>query len=519
MKGERYKRELEGLKTRLRIKELELSLYRHTERLYNKGFHIDRICGLLMDGIKEAIHTEDIFIHLKDPVRGTEAGSLVSGRFRKEEFLKKAILLTEKTIEEGGPLYKEEQAMLVLPVKVKGSGCGAIGVVVEGDRREAQKILRGIAGQLASLIERKSMFDTLEEKVAQLSALHEVGSLLVSTLDEKTVRERAISSITRLIGAEAGSLLLVDKERRELYFEVALGEKGDRVKTIRLKLGEGIAGWVAKHGKAIIVNDVTGDDRFQSRVDRHSRFRTRSIICVPVRIKNDIIGVLEGINRIDGEFTEKDLSILELFSNQVAIALDNARLYKEIRDTFYATSEALADAIEKRDPYTGGHTKRVFQYSMAIAEELGLDDKTKEDVRFAAVLHDVGKIGIDDCILRKQDRLNREEQDIMETHPQLGAEILSHIPHLKDVVPGILYHHERVDGNGYPEGLEEEDIPVIARIISVADTYDAMTTTRPYRKALSREAALRELRRCADTQFDRTVVNAFVRAFKKRRCR
>ncbi len=513
--NERYRKEVESLKERLRLREAELSLYRNMEKLYNKRFDVDRVLGILADVLKDAIPSEDVFIIVDADACGIEIAPLTSGRFAKRGGQKLATLLKERAVEEGRLFYDDRQRVMVAPLKVRRRVCGAIGVGVDGDTRERARIIRLVSGQLSSLIEKRSVFNALEEKVAQLSALHEVGSLLVSTLDEKVVRERAISSITRLIGAEAGSLLLVDRDRKELYFEVALGEKGERVKTIRLKLGEGIAGWVAKYGKPLIVNDVTKDKRFQSRVDKYSKFKTRSIICVPVRIKDDIIGVLEGINKIDGDFTADDLSMLELFSNQVAIALDNARLYKEIRDTFYATSEALADAIEKRDPYTGGHTERVLQYSIAIAEELGLDEKTRENVRFAAVLHDVGKIGIDDCILRKQDRLDHKEQDIMKTHPQLGAEILSHIPHLRDVVPGILYHHERVDGSGYPEGLEDGDIPVIARIISVADAYDAMTTTRPYRKALSKDAAIKELKRCAGTQFDRAVVNAFVRALKK----
>ncbi len=238
------------------------------------------------------------------------------------------------------------------------------------------------------------------------------------------------------------------------------------------------------------------------------------MICAPVKIHGKVIGVIQAINRIGVTgFTSDDLKLFQLFANQVAIALDNARLYEEVQETFYATSEALAEAIEKRDPYTGGHTKRVLKYSLAIAEELVLDIETTETLKLSAVLHDIGKIGITDNILGKDAPLTDTEVSEMNNHTKLGVEIIKHVPQLKKVIPGIRYHHERVDGFGYPEGTKK--IPLIARIISVADTFDAITTTRPYRKGLPIDLALKELKTNSGKQFDRPVVNAFVRAQKK----
>jgi len=358
--------------------------------------------------------------------------------------------------------------------------------------------------------------DGLDDRVKQLSTLHEVGSLLISTLDQNVIRRRAMVAITRLMRARAGSLLLVDEEAGELYFEVAIGEKGERLKEVRLKIGEGIAGWVAEHGRPLIVPDVSRDKRFSPRGDRTSDFTTRNIICVPVKIRDRTIGVLQAINkRGGGEFTSSDLEVFRLFSNQVAIALDNARLYEEIGETFHATAAALAEAIDQRDPYTGGHTKRVLEYSLAIAGELDMDPSEMKTLRLSAVLHDVGKIGVKDKVLRKPTPLEEEETEAMKLHPLLGAEILKHVPQLSAVIPGMLYHHEHYDGSGYPEGLAGEDIPLVARIISVADTFDAITTDRPYRQGLSTEAAFAELLRHSGAQFDRTVVEAFLRAFEE----
>jgi putative nucleotidyltransferase with HDIG domain len=181
---------------------------------------------------------------------------------------------------------------------------------------------------------------------------------------------------------------------------------------------------------------------------------------------------------------------------------------------FFQTAESLADAIEKRDPYTGGHTQRVTLYSMAIAQYLPLEPVEKKWLKIAAVLHDIGKIGIEDQILKKPGQLSPEEYDVIKHHTDLGAEIIDHIRQLKEIIPGVKYHHEQINGRGYPNGLKGEDIPLIAKIVSVSDTYDAMTTDRPYRHALTKKAALRELKRCSGTQFDRKVVEAFMKAYR-----
>ncbi len=350
----------------------------------------------------------------------------------------------------------------------------------------------------------------IEKKVKQLEALIKMTSLVNSTLDTKEIRKRAIEAAQSLVEAEAGSLLLVDEETGELYFEVATGEKGEKVREVRLKKGEGIAGWVAEKGEAVIVDNVKKDPRFFSGVDQKSDFTTRDIIAVPVRTKDKNIGVLEAINKKNGHFDNDDLEILQAFSNQLAIAIENANLYKELKETFYGTIEALAETIEKRDPYTGGHTKRVMNYSLLIGKAMGLSPKELENLKLAAILHDIGKIGIRDRVLLKEGKLTDEEAMQMNMHPKYGAEILGHIKQLKDVIPGMRGHHERYDGSGYPDGLKGKEIPLFARIIAVADAYDAMTTDRPYRKGLSKETAIEELLKHAGKHFDPDIVRIFV---------
>jgi HD-GYP domain-containing protein (c-di-GMP phosphodiesterase class II) len=539
------RQEVATCRKRLNIMNIELGIYREIGGLVAKGVSRSHILGRLMDFVLKALETDSGTLYLLDPEKKELVFEVVKGKSAKRLKglrMKAGTGIAGRVAKTGRPYIsadlerdrhwlgiKTEEAqknMLAVPLVVKKKVIGVIEVIHKKGRGRSEKssgagrftkadlkVLSSIANHFSILMERISLFAELDDRVKQLSTLHEVGNLLISTLDKSVVRHRAMEAITRLMRAETGSLLLVDREKGQLFFEVALGEKGKVLKEIRLNIGEGIAGWVAEHGRSVIVHDVAKDKRFQKRFDEKSEFKTRDMVCVPVKIKGNVIGVLQAINRIDGSFSDDDLRLFELFSNQVAIALDNARLYEEIRDTFYATSEALAESIEKRDPYTGGHTKRVLGYSLAIARHMEMSKEELEIVKLSAVLHDIGKIGVEDKILRKEAPLDSIELAAMKMHPQYGSEILGHIPQLKEVVPGMLYHHERLDGLGYPKGLTNGSIPLVARIISVADTFDAMTTTRPYRKGLPSSVAFSELTKFSGTQFDGDVVNAFIKAF------
>jgi putative nucleotidyltransferase with HDIG domain len=381
---------------------------------------------------------------------------------------------------------------------------------------ENDLMLIGRVGNLAALLVDNVRLGKMRDRnLTEISELMEISGILNSSLDPSVVREKAITVVTRLLECEVASLLLVDEATDELYFEVALGEKGNRVKEIRLKKGEGIAGWVAAHNQPLLIDDVKNDPRHSRRFDERSKFETRNMICVPMAIKEKVVGVLQAINKLrNGGFSQADLDLFISLSHEVAIAVDNARLYNELRETFYQTAEALADAIEKRDPYTGNHTRRVMHYSMAIARFLDLTDTERENLRLAAILHDIGKIGVEDSVLQKDSELNNDEYHKIMRHPEIGVDILGHIRRLEGVIPGIQSHHERIDGKGYPLGIRQHSIPLIARIISVADTFDAMTTDRPYRAALSADEAVEELKRFVGSQFDRAVVDAFIKSYE-----
>ena len=355
----------------------------------------------------------------------------------------------------------------------------------------------------------------LEKRLKQLETLIIVSGMVNSSLDPLVIREKTIEAAMRLLEAEAASLLLIDPETGDLFFEVALGESKSKIKEVRLKAGQGIAGWVAQKGEPAIIHDVKSDPRFFKGADEKTDFVTRNIICVPVKTKEKIIGVLEAINKKEGKFVVGDLEIFIALANQVAIAIENSNLYHELKDTFITTAEVLAETIDLRDPYTGGHTKRVKNYSLAIGRELGLPHEVLDRLQISAILHDIGKIGIRDDILMKEGRLNQDEFEKMQMHPRFGAELLNHVKQLKDIAPGVRGHHEKYDGSGYPDKLAGKDIPLFARIITVADTVDAMMTNRPYRNALTMQDVMKELYKYTGTQFDGEIVAAFIKAYKE----
>lgn len=361
--------------------------------------------------------------------------------------------------------------------------------------------------------------ELVKMQMAELNTLLEVGKAISSTLDLDDLLRKIMSMATKVMRCETSTVYLVDRETNELYFHIVQGDAkvGAKLQEIRLPMGTGLAGWCAKENAPVIVPDTSKDPRFFKAADKKSGFVTRSMICVPMRLKDEVVGVLQVLNRTgDIPFNEHDLEMLEAVANQAVSAIDNARLYDNIQKVYLATIEVLATAIDAKDPYTQGHSARVTQYSIAVAEELSLSKKEVENVRIAGLLHDVGKIGIKDSIIRKPGRLTDEEYAIIKGHPSIGAKILRPVGFLADKVPGVLHHHEYYDGRGYPDHLVGEAIPLMGRIICVADAFDAMTTNRPYRKGLSVNTAVAELKKFSGKQFDPICVEAFMRAFEKK---
>jgi HD-GYP domain-containing protein (c-di-GMP phosphodiesterase class II) len=234
-------------------------------------------------------------------------------------------------------------------------------------------------------------------------------------------------------------------------------------------------------------------------------------VLAPVRRDESVLGLLAAGDRLegDGAMSNWERTLVETAAGHLAVFLDNARLYRDLDAMFMGAMSALVSAIDAKDPYTRGHSQRVALLSRQIAEAAGLSGDDLKHIHIAGLVHDVGKIGMPEAILRKQSRLTDEEFAVVKQHPEIGWRILRDIPQFAPVLDGVRFHHERFDGRGYPHGLKGEGIPLFARIIAIADTFDAMSSTRTYRAAKPREAVLAEMQSCAGTQHDPRLFQSF----------
>jgi HD-GYP domain-containing protein (c-di-GMP phosphodiesterase class II) len=396
---------------------------------------------------------------------------------------------------------------------------------------EELAVLNLLGNRMVSEIEKARLLNEANRREKRLSALVDIISQLTTTLERDQLLTLIMNHARELLEVEATSVWELDEQSQVLRLHVATGDRGEKLKAVTVPVGQGLIGECVKTGKRILVDDVTQDPRHNKQVDQRSGFVTRSILSVPLRapsiqlgpergeLKESIIGGAQAVNkRGGGAFVEDDIALFEALASQAATVLQLARLYENTQKLFEGVVNVVAGAIDAKDPYTEGHSRRVSEFSVAIAEELGLSKEQIYHIRLGGILHDVGKIGVPDAILKKPDRLTDEEMDEMRQHPTKGYEIMQQEELrwlLRDELPALLEHHERLDGGGYPNGLKGDQIHEIGRIVAVADVFDALTSDRPYRAGMSVDEAFAILRRGAGTELDTTCVEALWRARQK----
>jgi putative methionine-R-sulfoxide reductase with GAF domain len=352
---------------------------------------------------------------------------------------------------------------------------------------------------------------TETENKADLELVYGVDKKIRSSPRMTQMLEQVIKTAQKTLGISAASVLLFGDNEEELFFEVATGPVGKVLRQVKLSTQYGIAGQVARTGKPLIVNDVTRSEKFHKMIDDTTGFQTRSLVCAPLLIQRRILGVIEVLNKLDGtEFNEQDLDAVVSIATITAMAIENTRQYQTVLEAFKNTIVTLASAIDAKDPLACGHSQRVMEYTLMAGAYFSFSSEEMEILRNAAVLHDIGKIDIDCCILNKKNALTPEEWDKIRQHPVHGANLLKDITSLEKASDLVLHHHERFDGKGYPSGLKGEEIPLGARLIAIADAFDTMTTGRSYRQPMSIEQATKELKNYSGTQFCPVAVTAFV---------
>ncbi len=353
----------------------------------------------------------------------------------------------------------------------------------------------------------------LKIRTQQVNLLYNIGQEISSSLNINDVLESVVDNILSAWDAEICSVLLYDSSTDQLKVAAAIGLDPKIINTIRIKPGESISGSVYLKGDAIFVKDIEHDNRFAKK--NVEKYYTHSLISAALVVKGKSIGVINVNNKESKQpFCEDDLYLIKSIAAQAAAAVENARLFSELEATYLRAVLALTTAIDARDHYTSSHSEHVTAYALAIAKKMDLSASETEMIKKACQLHDIGKISINDSILTKPGKLNAEEWAQIKQHTLKGAEILKPLIFLNGVIDLVKEHHERFDGKGYPFGIQGEKILKGARIIAVADSYDAMTTKRPYSNALTREEAIAELNRNKEKQFDPEIVDAFLEVLK-----
>ena len=411
--------------------------------------------------------------------------------------------------------FQQLNTLLIRTVgRLSGMGNPTVSTVIQD--------ITWVSQSLADL--EQNIGDQLNVRQSQLGALMGVGRAINSSLGQQQVLEAVMDAVVKLMGAERGFLMMLDQSDGKLKFEIARGMSNVNLGADEFKLSMTIARRVAETGEVIITTNAQEDPRFANQMSV-AAYRLRSILCVPLKIKNKLIGVIYVDNKVHtGIFGEGDRKLISAFADQAAVAIDNARLFENLKSTnfdlevakveleiaYESTLKGWVDALDLRDKETKGHTERVTTLTERLARDMGLQSDELVHIRHGALLHDIGKMAIPDEILLKKGKLTDEERACMQEHPSRAYKMLAPIEFLRSAIVIPHCHHEKWDGTGYPLGLKGEEIPFYARIFAVIDVWDALTSDRPYHKALPHDVVREKIKADSGKHFDPRVVDAFL---------
>ncbi|MDQ7028696.1 MAG: GAF domain-containing protein [Ardenticatenia bacterium] len=377
---------------------------------------------------------------------------------------------------------------------------------------EELHLLELFADQAAIAIQNARLVHSLRERIQQLTVIARASTALRGAVDVEGCAATAAEHAAQLAHADVALLYLIDEERPQAIPVGTFGvPDGNRLQ--RLTLDNDIIGRVIRTQRPYRTKDICND---LCRTRRDFWREMGPGLHVPLRTDNgDVLGTIVVARRKDPDhfpppFTESEEALLTTLAEITANALQRIRSHAELEEAYFQTVLALAKAMDARDTYTSDHSERIAELATAVARRLGFDEDMIHTIRLASQLHDIGKIGVPDAILRKPGPLTDEEWEVMKRHPEIGANIVAPVRKFREVAELILAHQERYDGSGYPRGLKGDEIPIGARILAVVDAYSAMTEDRVYRRALSKEEAIAELKRCSGTHFDPRIVEVFL---------
>jgi len=421
------------------------------------------------------------------------------------------------------------RVMALLPLVGKREYQGLIVCVciMRGDREldcfseKKRGLMQAVANQVSVALEearhyKESLVTAMElsRKVETIGTFSRISRAILSTLDAEAIMELTARMVHRLVPCDWLRIIDIDKEQREFVFTAGFAD-GEPRKSVTTPFAKTSLTAMLDTRRPEYIPDLKNYASAKGLEKDLAAEGYRSVLRIPIIVKGEVSGVLGLMSRRVSAFRPSDFATLGDLSYHVGVALANARLVRDLEDFSMGTIAALARSIDAKSSWTHGHSERVTAIALAIGGEMGFDEMELKDLRVAGLLHDIGKIGTYEAILDKRGRLTDEEMREIRKHPARGAEILGPIRQLRHLLPVIRGHHEFFNGEGYPDGLKGEEIPLQARILSVADTVDAMSADRPYRKGQSTERIIEELKRCSGTQFDPQVVEAYLQWMEK----
>ncbi len=355
----------------------------------------------------------------------------------------------------------------------------------------------------------------LEENIRNLelakrtlhSVLAKVGEGISSMDNIDSFLSLILETVTEALSGRKGVLLLRDEKRDDLYVKSVYGKSYDKSKQIRVDLQDEIFKEIIGSRQPVVIQDVPRNGPLQSLL-------RAPLLCAPLLLHDQVLGIIIISDRMTDEpFDEEERNLLHNLALQTAVAVENSRLNEDAEKTYFETISALAMAVEAKDPYSRGHSERVANYAVVVAQDMGMSQEDVIMLRDAAKLHDLGKIGVVDKVLKKPGPLTPQEMEMMKKHPEIGEGIIKPIRSLKKLCDLIRHHHEKLDGTGYPDGLKGDDIHPLVRILQVADIYDALTSNRPYRDPFTSQQAIDTLKSMKD-QVDLKVVETLERVVR-----
>jgi len=373
-----------------------------------------------------------------------------------------------------------------------------------------------------SALKRKQLEEE-NARLKELTGLFQVSEFISSHFTPQNLLQLILQSVINQLQATQGSIMLLDSKRKTLKIAAAVGLDEEIVKNSRVKVGEGIAGRVIQQGKPILITNIDHHPLFSKLSQGYpdKSFMSASLevdeelISFPLINAKTVLGVIN-VRRKAGDtpFNEGDLELISILATQAATAIENSRLFSDLNSLYLGVMQFIVALTEARDVYLRGHTQRVTKWCLRLGRALGMGKGELTTLKYAATLHDIGKLAISEAILNKPAKLTPQEFEVIKTHPAVGANILKPLKFLNDTRRIVLHHHERLDGMGYPDGISGKQLSLPMNIIILVDSYDAMNSDRAYRKALPKQQIIEEIISAKGKQFHPEVVNAFLKLLK-----